>query len=395
MKSIYSMLIGFILPLVAGLQKGVAQEKNYELLFTTNSMAEGKKAYLLYQTDGQKFLDSAIVQRSMIRFSGKVRKYLPATVVADHQNLGLQQLLRQEPENLDFLKIYLCAGVSEATMDGRIADAIFKEPGINHDFAALKMKEKAIQDEWSAVSRQLKKELDTAKIRMLRHRYDSLNKERVPVLKQFVRDHPDSFIALVAWEEYKGYFQRQNGNTPTGAAISEIRALFESLSPGVRNSEEAMEAHRFFENITGLKQGLIAPGFSQPDTAGRIVNLSDFRGHYVLLDFWASWCGPCRANNPALVKLYNEFKDRNFTILGVSLDEKDGREKWLKAIKSDGLTWPQVSDLKHWDNAVVKLYSVSAVPFNLLIDPQGRIIMLDGSIQHIRKLLQRSLPAGK
>ena len=391
----YRMLIGFILPMIAGLQTATSQEKNYELLFIIKSMAEGTKTYLLYQTNGQKIFDSAIVQRNMIRFLGKVQKPLPATVVADHQNIGLQQLLRQEPDNLDFLKIYLCAGISEANTDVRISDAVFKGPGINRDFAELKLKEKAIQDEWSTVSRQLKKKQDTVKIRVLRNRYDSLSMERIPVLKQFVLDHPDSFISLVAWDEYKGYLQRQNGNTPNEATTSESRALFERLSPGVKNSEEAMEARRFFENITGLKQGAIAPYFSQPDTAGKIVNLTDFRGSYVLLDFWASWCGPCRANNPGLVNLYKEFKDRNFTILGISLDEKDGREKWLQAIKNDGLTWPQVSDLKHWDNAVVKLYSVPAVPYNLLIDPQGRIIMLDGSIQQVRKLLHQKLPAGK
>lgn len=391
----YSMLIGFILPLVAGLQTATSQEKNFELLFTTNSITEGTKAYLVYQTNGQKIMDSAIVQHNTIRFLGKVRKPLPATVVVDHQHRGLQQLLRQEPENVDFLKIYLCAGISEANTGSRISGAVFKGPGINHDYAALKLKEKAIEDQWSTVSRQIIRELDTVKLRMLRHRYDSLSRERIPVLKQFVLEHPGSFISLVAWEEYKGYLQRQNGNTPNESSISEIRALFDRLSPGVKNSEEAMEARRFFENITGLKQGLIAPDFSQPDAAGKIVNLSDFRGRYVLLDFWASWCGPCRANNPGLVKLYREFKDRNFTILGISLDEKDGREKWLKAIKNDGLTWPQVSDLRHWDNAVVKLYSVSAVPYNLLIDPQGRIVTLDGSVQDIRKLLHQMLPAKK
>jgi thiol-disulfide isomerase/thioredoxin len=92
----------------------------------------------------------------------------------------------------------------------------------------------------------------------------------------------------------------------------------------------------------------------------------------VLVDFWASWCGPCRAENPNVVKAYNRFKDKNFTILGISLD--DSRDKWVRAIEKDQLTWQQVSDLKGWQNEVAKLYGIRAIPQNYLLDPKGKII---------------------
>lgn len=120
--------------------------------------------------------------------------------------------------------------------------------------------------------------------------------------------------------------------------------------------------------------GSIAPDFTMNDTEGKPFTLSSLRGKYVLVDFWASWCGPCRGENPNVVAAYNKYKDKNFTILGVSLDED--KASWLKAIQSDNLTWKQVSDLKYWQNATVELYGYgeTGIPYNVLLDPQGKII---------------------
>jgi thiol-disulfide isomerase/thioredoxin len=118
--------------------------------------------------------------------------------------------------------------------------------------------------------------------------------------------------------------------------------------------------------------GKPAPEFTLPDVNGKPVALSSFRGKYVLVDFWASWCGPCRMENPNVVNAYQQYKDKNFTILGVSLDK--ARDPWLKAIADDKLMWTQVSDLKYWESAVVPLYAIEGIPYNILIDPQGNII---------------------
>jgi peroxiredoxin len=129
------------------------------------------------------------------------------------------------------------------------------------------------------------------------------------------------------------------------------------------------------QQIDNSKKGAIgteAIDFTQADVDGKNVSLSSFRGKYVLVDFWASWCRPCREENPNVVRAFNKYKDKNFTVLGVSLDQS--RAPWLKAIKNDNLVWTQVSDLKGWGNEAAAKYNIQSIPQNFLIDPSGKII---------------------
>jgi peroxiredoxin len=111
-----------------------------------------------------------------------------------------------------------------------------------------------------------------------------------------------------------------------------------------------------------------------PDHSGKLVKLSDLRGQYVLVDFWASWCWPCQAENPNVAKVYAAYQHQKFTVVSVSLDNQSAQAAWFKAIKDDGLTWPQVSDLRGYNTEVTQKYAISSIPQNFLLDPQGRIL---------------------
>jgi peroxiredoxin len=177
-----------------------------------------------------------------------------------------------------------------------------------------------------------------------------------------------------------GYYQSTANNpafkidplptTDVSGIVNEIALKYPS-HPGVVSIKNSLDAQLLKEQGWVGKQ---APEISLPDVNGRPVTLSSFRGKYVLVDFWASWCSPCRMENPAVVKAYNKFKDKNFTILGVSLDRPEGKQDWVQAISKDKLTWTHVSDLQFWQSPVVSLYNIESIPFNVLIDPDGKVI---------------------
>jgi peroxiredoxin len=152
----------------------------------------------------------------------------------------------------------------------------------------------------------------------------------------------------------------------------QLKNLYDTLTASVQGSFFGKRMGQIVKATEGISVGAKAAEFTLPDVNGKEVTLSSYKGKYVLIDFWASWCGPCRRENPNLVKAFDNYKDKGFDILGVSLDRS--KEAWIEAIKNDNLTWTQVSDLKYWESEPAKLYGVEAIPSNFLLDKEGNII---------------------
>jgi peroxiredoxin len=191
-------------------------------------------------------------------------------------------------------------------------------------------------------------------------------------LQNMIQAQVDSFINKKSGSYVSPFVLLVMMNFNADPFIAETR--FNKLTPAVRASYlgKALEGQIADSKVGAV--GTQALEFTQTDTSGTPVSLASFRGRYVLVDFWASWCGPCRQENPNVVNMYNKFKAKNFTVLGVSLDKPGEKTKWIAAIQNDSLTWTHVSDLQYWNNEVAKLYHVQGIPQNILVDPQGKIV---------------------
>ena len=211
---------------------------------------------------------------------------------------------------------------------------------------------------------------------------DFISKSKNPALVMYIlgyyqtsANNPNFRLQALTNEEVRQIVDRVNSENPSHSGVMAIKT---TLDAQIRKDQGLI--------------GMTAPDFSMADTEGNQVALNSFRGKYVLVDFWASWCKPCRMENPNLVRVYNSYKDKNFTILGVALEKPGQKEAWLRAINEDNLGWKQISDLQFWDSPVVVQYGIQGIPFNVLLDPAGKILaqglrgeMLDAKLREILK----------
>lgn len=359
---------------------GWAQEA-FTVSGKVGTLSAPAKAYIVYTDNGNRVLDSANIEEGAFTFTGTVSEPTLANLAIDHEGVGVQQLT-----NPDLVNIYLEKGQIEVKSPDSLSNATLSGTNLNVDQQKLANSVKPVIEQMKALAAKYQSATEEQMnseefMGNLQSEYENLEKEIQLKQSDFIKEHPKSMISL--------FSLRDIAESTEDAA--ELNTLFEGLDASLQNSTLGQELHAQINTSMSVAIGAIAPDFTQADTAGNPVSLKGFRGKYVLIDFWASWCAPCRAENPNVVAAYQQYKDKGFTVLGVSLDQEDGREAWLKAIHDDKLTWTHVSDLKFWENEVAVLYGVRSIPKNYLIDPEGKIIGSDLRGEDLQKKLEEVL----
>lgn len=366
-KFVLSLL--FAVPVMAN-----AQSETFSIKGKIAKTNAKDKVYLMYKNAGANVKDSALVKNGTFAFNGKVSGPVAAKLTLNHNGA--------EEKNADALSLYLDKGTIGVSAKDSIKNAQITGSAINTEYAKYKAVlagpekiMKGLSVDWAAASNEQKE--NEAFRKGFSDRYQAAAKEKNELQEAYVTKNPDSFFSLLAVKE-----TTDNEEDP-----AKIELAFNKLSERLKASSAGVALVKTIANIKATQVGSIAPDFTQNDVNDKPVKLSDFRGKYVLLDFWASWCGPCRAENPNVVKAYNEYKDKNFTVLGVSLDNPGKKEFWLKAIEADGLAWTQVSDLQGWNNAASKMYGVKGIPQNYLVGPDGKIVAKNLRGEELHKAL--------
>ena len=352
---------------------GGRQEGNFTLTVRTGEPRERERLYVRWVDDRDSVrVDTAEYREGAFVLRGRVSHFRRAAMLvnegitsADYFAVFGTPVFLEEGDIL----VEAGRGLADARVGGTSANEELQE--LNDSLRFYTAWEPGYRERFGKYYR----ERDWESMGALRTERDSMERKRRVVEQAFVEGHPGSVVSL-DWIARSFNLARQK---------SRVEELYGGLTEELRRSAAGRKFAARMEATPSVEAGQPAPEFAAEDKDGKRVALGDFRGRYVLLDFWASWCGPCRAENPNVLKAYERFKGEGFTVLGYSLDES--REKWLGAVEADGMPWTQVIGGGGLNDSVVRTYGVTGIPSNFLIDPEGRIMAVDLRGERLEKTL--------
>ncbi|QLE02645.1 AhpC/TSA family protein [Galbibacter sp. BG1] len=355
MKKIGSILLLFV-ALVAC--NKATEDGTYKVNVSVDGVEDGKQVYLQKPVDGQRpeVIDTLEVKEGNFEFSGKAEGPQLHYLFFEGIRGVLPIILEEGTINVTAYKDSLNFSKIEGTPS-------------NEDFTDFVQNSRSIRKKMEDIQKkgmEAQKENDTVTLNTLKETFEETQEEARNYEEDFVKNHTDSYISLLVIQQMMR----------TGSKnAEEISTLFNSLSEDVKNSEMGQTISAELGKANKLNVGSVAPDFSGPTPAGETASLKGSLGKVTVLDFWAAWCKPCRAENPNLVNLYNEYHDKGLNVVGVSLDRS--AEDWKKAIEEDQLPWTHISNLKFWQDPIAQEYNIRSIPATFILDEEGKIIAKD------------------
>lgn len=229
----------------------------------------------------------------------------------------------------------------------------------------------SVSEESKAKQNEMRKAMyagDRTKFQSLKKELSEIKEANIAHKKEIAQNNPNSVVSLLIINDFV-----KRKSIPS----SESKDLFKNLSANLKDSKSGKTLNKSIIAVNATDIGSVAPKFEAPTPNGDVLSLDDALAKVTLVDFWASWCKPCRMENPNIVSVYQDYKDKGFTVLGVSLDKPNQKNRWLKAIEDDNLTWNHVSNLQYWSDPVARMYGINSIPAAFLLDENGKIIAKD------------------